>query len=142
VARVEAIEQGRLGDAIDDRLGAGQPDDPTLIALGHLGLFREGLNRLLDALGMGQHGSTEFGELVACRVSLDERLPDPPLQFGQTALHRGLAQPERPPGGQGAAVTGHRQEVAQVVPIEHGPVMHACGPRAQSCGCPGGTGPL
>src|SRR5205814_5230469 len=61
----------------------------------------------------------ELGETVAARLARHQRAPDATLQLGEAARHGRLVDTERPARGQRAAVLGHGQQVAQVVPVEH-----------------------
>ena len=117
---MEAIEQRRLRDAEHQRLGAGHANDADGVAPVGLDLLLEREHRLLDALCVRQHLLAEFGQPVARRVALHERPPDAPLELQQAALHRRLVDIQRTPGCERAVVARDREQVLEIVPIEHG----------------------
>ncbi len=120
MARVEAVEQFRLHDAVDDGFRAGHADKAGLAALdGGLALL-EGERGALDLFGVGQHLLAELGQAVAGGVALHQLASELALQLGDAPLHGGLAEVQRLRRRQRAAVARHRQEVFDVVPFEHG----------------------
>jgi hypothetical protein len=116
---MEALEQARLHQALDDRFGAGHVHDTRHVVPGRGDGVLEGGHHALDAFGVGQHRLAKLSQPIPRGMALDQRLPEPPLELRQASLDRGLIDPEGPTAGQRAAVPRHRQEVLQVVPIEH-----------------------
>ena len=88
VARVEAVEQRRLHDAVDDGLGAGHADEAGLAALdGGLALL-EGKRCALDLFGIRQHLLAELGEAVAGGVALHQLASELALKLARCAAAR------------------------------------------------------
>ena len=120
VARVEAVEQRRLHDAVDDGLRAGHADEAGLAALdGGLALL-EGKCCAFDLFGIRQHLLAELGEPVAGGVALHQLASEFALKLSDAPLHGGLAELQRLRRRQRAAVARDRQEVFDIVPLEHG----------------------
>jgi hypothetical protein len=68
-------------------------------------------------------------------MMLDEFAVDALLESGEAPLHRRLADAEGLRRRQRAAFARDGQEVAQVVPVEHGQPQHFCRAVEQTCGC-------
>jgi hypothetical protein len=81
------------------------------------------LNRVrrgLHLLGMGDQRCTEFGQRIAARTALDQGTAELLFQRTQAALDGRLIDAESFRCRAHAPGAGYRQEVSQVIPVEHG----------------------
>ena len=119
VAGVEALDQRRLRDAVDDRLGAGDTDHAHRLAPRRFDLLLQRQHRAADLFGLRQQRLAELGQPIAAGVALDQRLADAPFELGQPALHGRLVDLQRAAGRDGAAVARDGEKHLEIVPIEH-----------------------
>jgi hypothetical protein len=130
IAFVELFQQRRLGDAVDDGLRAGDPDDTGDLGRGAGQLLLELRHRGLDTLGMGQQRLAELGQAVAAGLTLHQRQAEALFQLRQSPLHGRLVQPQGAARRQRAAVACHGQQMPEIVPVEVLGGMRHCGSRS------------
>jgi hypothetical protein len=121
---MKPLDQARLRHADDDRLRTGNADRALHLLLGVGCPPLEIPDRGLDAFGERQQRGAVFGEAIAARGPRHQRLPDPAFELFEPAMHGRLAGAERLAGGNRAAMARNREEILQIVPVEHAAIMH------------------
>jgi hypothetical protein len=81
-------------------------------------------DRSLDAFGERQQRGAVFGQAIAAGLPCHQRPPEPALELFEPAMHGRLAGAERLAGGNRAAMARNGEEMLQIVPVEHAPIMH------------------
>jgi len=114
------LGQGGNDQVVRDEIDAGQSQNAGEFA-------RQGLSQAHDpvgldrhAFGLGKEARSRPGQAAPHRAAFDELHPERDLQRLKPAHHRGLVDLQFRGRGCGAAVTRHREEGAQIVPVEHG----------------------
>ena len=126
----------RSRQAVSDGRGTGQAYCAgEVLAAGCQTPFQR-RHRVFDPLGIRLQLLCELGEPVAPDAALDKPAPEAPFKLNEATVHSGLVHAERLRRRQRAAVAGEREEVFEVVPVEHALSMQLCGAIRQSCGCP------
>jgi hypothetical protein len=114
--------------------GTGHPQRATefLVPRRHMPLERR--DGSLDLLRVRDQRSAELRQPIAGRVLLDKLAADALLERAEATLHGWLADAESLRRRKRTTLARDRQEIAQVVPVEHARTQHFCRTSGQTCG--------
>ena len=126
--RPDLVQLAQHGRQHADHIGLfrREPDCAAALALQRGGRVRQRLGRGRERARFRQQRLARGGERIARPTPLEQVHAERLLERGDAARDGRLADAQRPSGGQGAAAVSHRHEVARVVPVEHGRILHFC----------------